>query len=386
MAAETVNSVVALPVEKVQLDGADILEEDTIFAKLAQEMVAAAAAEGRQEVPVDLIAKYMQVEAHDWHNRIRSAVLGLISAVPKVGAAISRLIGRFWPANKVDIWEAIKAEEYVRNIVQQEIFEFELQQLQNDIEALEMTIERYDTAALTEKGHFLGIWITQADALFMRMRNSPNNIHLLLHIVTVELYGSNNTANWTQALVDMFERSQGRDSHFRQRIDTQQQFFREFAKITKFGWRTRRLRTWPAACRPLLLFTSSYPTTFRRSFLLLTGSSSGGFSEAHIPRIFHTDSGRLSNPSDPIQLALIKRLATEFWRDYGRKLYGGHRHQVDVRDRPIQEMRMEFARDVLASLQLHFKDGLAHGPFVKIPAPTEQPPSAYSASNSPPRT
>ncbi|MCO5558667.1 hypothetical protein L7F22_012253 [Adiantum nelumboides] len=457
MAGENVNSAVALPVEKVQLDGAD-MEEDPIFAKLAQEMVAAAAAaaaEGRQEVPVDLLAKYMQVEAHDWHNRIRGAVLGLISLVPKVGAAISRLIGLFWPANKVDIWEAIKAEEYVRNIVQQEIFEFELQQLQNDIEALEMTVARYDMAALTEKGNFLSIWISQADALFIRMRNSPNNIHLLLHIVTVstlhvaalherltfgeELYGSNNTANWTQDLVDVFQRYT---------TDLIPNVFKSWK-----GWRETQIEitAWVRigscgnlTCRPNISYARvedkisgaifSFQATNRNSTTIFSGicedhkirmaneatadmasclSPTFAFHKLlpdHIQTQFspydREQFGRVfrgpysqdlsygfwtavksfrSHPTRFDQTARDRILemtiragshvdAIQFWYDHvnansmtpgimaGNSM-GGNRHQVNARNRPIQEMRMEFARDVLASLQLHFEDGTSTPEF-----------------------
>nr|UDN67324.1 insecticidal protein IPD113 [Serpocaulon attenuatum] len=169
-----------------------------------------------QELPQN-----MQVEAHDWHNRMRAAMLALISAIPKVGAVVSSIIGIFWPANMQDIWVALNMEEYVKNIVKQEIFEFEMRQLQSSIQALETSIRRYERAALLEKGSFLSIWISQADKLYFQLRNSANDIHLLLHVVTVsvlhmaamherltfgeELYGSDNSEKWTKDIVEVFQ-------------------------------------------------------------------------------------------------------------------------------------------------------------------------------------
>nr|UDN67329.1 insecticidal protein IPD113.1 [Lygodium flexuosum] len=165
---------------------------------------------------------YIQVNADDWHNRIRSAILQLASGIPVVGNAVSILLGLFWPANRVNIFESIELEQYIRNIVKQEIFEFELRQHMSDIEALEDTVRSYDRAALREKGNFLTAWITQSNILATRLRNSQNNIHLLLHIVTVatlhmaalherftfgkELYAEDNTTNWQEDLVAAFRR------------------------------------------------------------------------------------------------------------------------------------------------------------------------------------
>nr|UDN67321.1 insecticidal protein IPD113 [Tectaria milnei] len=455
MAAKDVNTVSELAPaadQKEQNDATGMAEEDPIFAQLAQKMAAAAE---KEEAPVDLLAQYMQVEAHDWHNRIRGAILGLISAVPKVGAAISRLIGLFWPSNKVDIWEALNAEEYIRNIVQQELFEFEMQLLQNDIQALETTVGRYDTAALTEKGNFLSIWISQADALYIRMRNSTNNIHLLLHMVTVstlhlaalherltfgeELYGTNNAANWTQDLVDKFERYT---------TDLIPNVFRRWKE-----WRPTQIEitTWVRrgscgnlTCRPDV----SYATVEDKisgalfSFQATNRNSTTIFSEVcedHKTRMVNeaiADMASCLSPTFAFHKLLPDDIQTQF-SPYDRQQFGqvfrgpysqdlshglwtvfksfrsrttrsdqtlrdrileviiraghhvdaiqfvydhvnpnsttpgivagnaagGTRHQIDVRDRPIKEVRMEFSQDVLASLQLHFEDGTSTRKF-----------------------
>nr|UDN67320.1 insecticidal protein IPD113 [Pyrrosia lanceolata] len=451
-ADQDVNTVSELAPATDKVQNEDMVEEDPIFAQLAEKMAAAAE---KGEAPVDLLAQYMQVEAHDWHNRIRGAILGLISLVPKVGAAVSRLIGLFWPANKVDIWEALKAEEYIRNIVQQELFEFEMRLLQDDIEALEMTVARYDRAALTEKGNFLSIWISQADALYIRMRNSTNNIHLLLHMVTVstlhmaalherltfgeELYGTNNSANWTQDLVDKFERytadlipsvfkrwkewrptqieirawinrgscgnltcrpnvshatvedkTSGARFSFQSSGSSSTTMFSEICEDHKIRMVNEAIADMASCLSPTFAFHKLLPDDIQAQFSpydrqefgqVFRGPYSQDLSHGAWTNFknFRSRTTRSDQTLRDRILEVIIRAgshvdALQFIYDHvnpnsmtpgimAGNAAGGVRHQVDVRDRPIQEVRMEFARDVLASLQLHFEDGTSTQKF-----------------------
>nr|UDN67327.1 insecticidal protein IPD113 [Adiantum aethiopicum] len=426
-------------------------EEDPIFAQLKREMQAAAAVKGQELPVVDLIDKYMQVQAHDWHNRIRGAILGLISLVPVVGRGVSKLVGLFWPTTKVDIWEALKMEQYIRNIVQQEIFEFEMRLLQSDIAALETTVGRYDRAtSLIEKGNFLSIWITQADALYFRMRDSTNNIHLLLHIVTVstlhiaalherltfgeELYGTNNAANWTRDLVDKFRLYT---------VDLLPSIFRRWKVWREAQIEIRAWIDWGScgnlSCRPNVSHAtvrdkvSGVVLAFRAQNRASTTIFSG-LCEGHKTRMQNeavADMASCLSPTfafhkllpDNIQaqfsafdreqfgqvfrgpysqdlsyealtMNVLKSFITSpttfdhtvgrvlevnirsghhvdairFWYGHldsnsmtpgimGGNSGGGTSHQVDVRGRLIQDLRMEFSHDILAALQLHFQDG-----------------------------
>nr|UDN67315.1 insecticidal protein IPD113 [Asplenium laserpitiifolium] len=395
----------------------------------------------------------MQVEVHDWNNRLRKAVLALTSEIPTVGFAISGLIGLFWPKNKVSIWEALKVEQYVRNIVQQELFEFEMGLLESDIEALQTTIHRYDQAAATlEKGNFLSIWISQADGLLIRMRRSTNNIHLLLHIVTVavlhmaalherltfgeELYGSNNTANWKQALVQMFEEYTVNliptvFKEWRQWRDSQIEI-KQWAKRGQWGTvvsspdsshatvedklagelftfsrsylysttifsgvtgdqKTRMMNEATAdmaSCMsPTFAFHELLPDDVKKQFSpynkeLFGRVFRGPYSQdlmqplfTNINKDFRSHPKRFDQTARDRVLEVTIRAghhidAIQFWYDHTNansttaglmagNSSGGSRHQIDVRDRPIEELRMEFAHDTLASLQLHFRDGTA---------------------------
>nr|UDN67316.1 insecticidal protein IPD113 [Asplenium athertonense] len=434
--------------------------EESVDPQFEQEMssvsalIAAGAVEGHDDV--DLFEKYMHVEAHDWQNRLRQAILGLASKIPKVGFAISALIGLFWPPNRVSIWEAINGEVYVRNIVRQELFEFEVRLLKSDIEALETVIHRYDQAASTlEKGNFLSIWISQADGLLIRMRRSTNNIHLLLHIVTVavlhmaalherltfgeELYGSNNTANWKQALVEMFEEytinliptlfrewRQWRDSQIEIRqwavrgrwgnvvaspdsshATVEDKFARQlftFRVIRRYSTtifsgvtqdqRTRMMNEATAdmaSCiSPTFAFHEILPNDVKTRFSpydkeLFGRVFRGPYSQDLMQPLFTTFRDFRSHPrrSDPTTPGRVVEVtiraghhvdAIQLWYDHANSNSataglmagnptGGTRHQINVRDRPIQQFRMEFAHDTLASLQLHFQDGTSTRKF-----------------------
>nr|UDN67333.1 insecticidal protein IPD113 [Doodia media] len=278
---------------------------------------------------IDLLAKRMQVDAHDWHNRLRGAVLGLLSDLP-LGGAISTLVGLFWPATRVNIWEALGMEAYVTNIVRKEIFEFEMRQHESDIEALERSILRYERGLLTEKATALGIWIAQADALSIRLGNSTNRIHLLLHIVTVavlhmaalherltfgeEIYGANNTANWTKELEETFQR------YTSDRIPVILKTFRMHPTRSDIMLGTRVLQV-----------------NVRAGTLLES-----------IQFVYY-------HPSSPNGIPN--------WGNIAGNPRGGESFVVDVRTRHIQDLRLEFSRDVLVSLQIRFEDGTSTQKF-----------------------
>nr|UDN67331.1 insecticidal protein IPD113 [Blechnum occidentale] len=399
---------------------------------------------------VEEFARNSQMEAHDWHNRTRDVVLALISIIPTVGAIASVVLGIFWPANKVDIWVALSLEEYVRNIVKQEIFEFEMRQHQSSIEALESTIRRYNTAALPEKGNFLSIWISQADALCIRLRNSTNDIHLLLHIVTVsvlhmaamherltfgeELYGTDNTANWTRDLVEVFQmytsdlipslfrkwkqwreglieiRSwvvPGRWGNLVQLPDVSHATVEDklTGAIVRFSVARRNSTTIfldvcqdhksrmaneavadMASCmsstfafRSLLpdRIQGQYPAYDRELFGQVFR---GPYSQDHCrlvvtefrtfrTRPTHFDQTAIDRVSELIVMTAIHFGTMQFvYFDNNSRIPGlvagnasgggrWQRHVIDVLDKPIRDLRLEFNNEALASLQLSFEDG-----------------------------
>nr|UDN67311.1 insecticidal protein IPD113 [Pteris cretica var. albolineata]UYW48184.1 insecticidal protein [Pteris cretica] len=462
-------SVGAPAAEKVQEDQLVVttpeMEDSDVDPQFEQEMInisaliAAGAVEGHDDV--DLFAKYMQVEAHDWQNRLRQAILGLTLAIPNpiVGLAISGFIRLLWPANKVSIWEALNAEQYITNIVQQELMQFEMRTLQSRIEALQTTIHRYDqAAATTEKGNFLSNWITQADGLLSSMRNSSNRIHLLLHIVTVaalhmaalherltfgeELYGLNDTASWQRALVEMFEEytikliptifkewrpwreRQIEINEWRQRGQSGVTIFRPDSShatvqdklsgelftfrvnyqysTTIFSGVTRDHRTRMineaiadmASCiSPTFALHMLLPDDVKTRFSpydrgLFGRVSRGPYSQDLLQQLFTSVKDFRSHPRRFDQTArdrVVKVIiraghhvdAIQFWYDHvnsnstttgimAGNSSGGIRHEIDVKDRPIHELRMEFSHNVLASLQLHFQDGTATQKFGNV--------------------
>lgn len=451
------------PATLVSEENAETIAEDanntTVGSEAAGELDKLALEGG--DDGIDMLARHMQVEANDWHNRVRDAVLALISDVPMVGTAISILIGLFWPATQVNIWEALKAE--VTNIVRREIFEFEMRLLESDIEALERTIVRYERASLLhEKGVFLGHWITQADALAIRMRNSNNRIHLLLHIVTVavlhmaalherltfgeEIYGVNNTANWTTELVEQFERytsdkvpnifeewrpwreSQieirewrvaGQCGNLTCRPSVSHATVEDKVSGAKFvfratnvfsttifsdlcrGHRTRMMNEAVAdmaSCMsPTFAFHTLLPSDIQMQFSpydrRVFGQVFRGPYSWHLlqHQLFYT-SGRISFITQPtlfdrtdrdriLQVTIVEGMISlrgmQFWYDHAdpNAMTPGMRAgnfslagrpdiiDVDVRNRPIQHLHLEFATDGKFSLQIQFEDGTSTRKF-----------------------
>nr|UDN67334.1 insecticidal protein IPD113 [Gymnocarpium dryopteris] len=159
------------------------------------------------------------VRASDWNNRIRDAVLKLSSKIPEVGTAASILIGFLWPENKIDVFQAIKAD--VINLVKKEILASELNRHHSEIDGLKLAIQRYKAAQTHEKACWLTSWITKADSLSLIFRQSTNNIHLILPLITLALlhltglrerldfgktlYNEDNTKQWKEDLEQMYK-------------------------------------------------------------------------------------------------------------------------------------------------------------------------------------
>ncbi|MCO5592124.1 hypothetical protein L7F22_046119 [Adiantum nelumboides] len=156
----------------------------------------------------------VDVVASDWNNRIRDAVMKVSAKIPEVGSVVSALIGYLWPENKVNIFQAIKAD--LTKLVKQEILHYELKLHESELDTLKKTMEGYKTAKTHEKGLFLHTWITEAQRLSAIFRGSTNNIHLILPVITLallhltglrerldfgkELYQEDNRKQWKEDL------------------------------------------------------------------------------------------------------------------------------------------------------------------------------------------
>lgn len=165
------------------------------------------------------MAPVVDVRASDWNNRIRDVVMKVSSKIPEVGAVVSIVVGFLWPEDKVDVFQALKAD--MIKLVKKQILEYELNLHQSEIHALKVIIERYKAAKTHEKGNFLSIWITDADKLSVIFRESTNNIHLIPALITLallhlmglrerllfgkELYQEDNTKQWKEDLEKMYK-------------------------------------------------------------------------------------------------------------------------------------------------------------------------------------
>lgn len=164
-------------------------------------------------------SKTVDVHASDWNNRIRDVVMKITAKIPEVGAAASIIVGILWPEDKIDVFQALKAD--MIKLVKKEILEYELNRSKSEIDGLKSIIERYKEAKPHEKGYFLNNWIVEADKLSLIFRQSTNNIHLIPVVVTLallhltglrervnfgkDLYDEDNTPQWKKDLEEMYK-------------------------------------------------------------------------------------------------------------------------------------------------------------------------------------
>ncbi|MCO5552966.1 hypothetical protein L7F22_006486 [Adiantum nelumboides] len=161
----------------------------------------------------------VDVRASDWNNRVRDAAIKIASKIPEVGTVVSFLMNFFWPEDKIDIFQSLKAD--MTKLIKKEILEYELNRHQGELDGLRDIIQRYQAAETHEKGNLLDIWITDADMLSAIFRVSNNNISLIAPTITLallhlsglrerldfgkDLYAEDNTKQWKQDLEDMYK-------------------------------------------------------------------------------------------------------------------------------------------------------------------------------------
>jgi hypothetical protein len=173
-------------------------------------------AEDETAVREEIISKMgrIDVAASDWNNRMRDVSIKLSTKIPVVGQAASIILGIFWPVNKVNIFESIKQD--IANLVDEKILAKELEERQNEIEALHKIIKEYHDAKMVEKRSWLTRWIADSITLNVKLQRSSNNIHFILPTITLallhlsglrerldygkEIYGEDNTAVWKNEL------------------------------------------------------------------------------------------------------------------------------------------------------------------------------------------
>ncbi|XP_075061102.1 pesticidal crystal-like protein Cry17Aa [Mixophyes fleayi] len=122
-----------------------------------------------------------------WNDRMKDILVSITAKIPPiegipVGQIISMLLKAFWPASEKDIWSLIK--DQVEGLIDQKILEFELQERNNEIRALQKTMEMYVEAQIKEKGSLMSSMIHASNELFYKLTLSNNSVQLIPLVVT----------------------------------------------------------------------------------------------------------------------------------------------------------------------------------------------------------
>ncbi|XP_053321067.1 uncharacterized protein LOC128492514 [Spea bombifrons] len=122
-----------------------------------------------------------------WNDRIKDILVSITAKIPPIegipiGEIVSTLLKIFWPESEVDIWSLIK--DQVEHLVDKKILEFELQERQNEIRALQKTMEMYVEAQVREKGSLMSSMIHASNELFYKLTQSSNKPQLIPLLVT----------------------------------------------------------------------------------------------------------------------------------------------------------------------------------------------------------
>ncbi|KAG8543762.1 hypothetical protein GDO81_023753 [Engystomops pustulosus] len=154
-----------------------------------------------------------------WNDRMKNILVSITGLIPPiegipVGKIISSLLKAFWPSSQKDIWSLIK--DQVEGLIDQKIVEFELQERQNEIHALQKTMQMYVEAQTREKGSLMSSMIYACNELFFKLTASKNSVQLIPLLVThstqhllilkerllhgKELYNEDNTGVWRNDL------------------------------------------------------------------------------------------------------------------------------------------------------------------------------------------
>ncbi|XP_075715398.1 uncharacterized protein LOC142750294 isoform X1 [Rhinoderma darwinii] len=156
-----------------------------------------------------------------WNDRMKTILVSITSLIPPiegipVGKIISALLKAFWPTSKKDIWSLMLKE--VDGLIDKKILEFELQERNNEIHALQKTMQMYVEAQMREKGSLMSSMIHASNELFYKLTESKNSVQLIPLVVThstqhllilkerllhgMKMYDEDNTAVWRKDLED----------------------------------------------------------------------------------------------------------------------------------------------------------------------------------------
>ena len=131
------------------------------------------------------------------NDELKEIVTDVISFVPEVGAAFSKIIAFFWPASEADpqkIWNMIKkyAEAYMKELVDEKISQERITELEKRLAGIHQVLKDYQetSVGVAQKGQWFTDVLTAldlAEPFFFDKRNPEKTLPYFTSMGTIKL-------------------------------------------------------------------------------------------------------------------------------------------------------------------------------------------------------
>lgn len=121
-----------------------------------------------------------KLELHTWHNTVRQITISVSEEIPTVGAAVSTLLGVFWPKDEKTVFQL--AEKEVTELIDKKIREFEFGLIIGLVGRLKISLKRYKEMGLLSED--LRTVVDNVDGLFSHLKESTYVKYLMPQIIT----------------------------------------------------------------------------------------------------------------------------------------------------------------------------------------------------------
>jgi hypothetical protein len=131
------------------------------------------------------------------NDGLKEVVTDVVSFVPEVGAAFSKIIAFFWPASESDpkkIWESIKkyAEAYMKELIDDAISQHNIGELENLLDGIRNVLKDYQAASVgtrKKREMFSGVLtaLDLAEPFFLNKSHPEKTLPYFISMGTIKL-------------------------------------------------------------------------------------------------------------------------------------------------------------------------------------------------------
>jgi hypothetical protein len=180
----------------------------------------------------------------EFNNLIRGLVLMAIGKVPKVGGAVSGLLGFIWPEQKRDL--IAESEARMKRWVQGRLHDYDRSFLRNTLSGLRRNLDEYRQASgRKERARWFDISLAaceRAMPFFTKDEYTPGTVDLAASVATLHLTLLRERVLFTR---EIFDEDDVNEAHFKQSlketIGHYQTFIRDVAIPGELKWRQEQI-------------------------------------------------------------------------------------------------------------------------------------------------